>query len=289
MDNISIFVDTSSDIPNIKEHSEIKTLPIYYYFSNENIEYGDDNNLKMREFFYKVKMGAVPRTAAVNIVKAEELFEKEIKNGNDIICICLSSALSSSYNNILIAKRSVQEKYPDSKITIIDSLTGSLAEGLIALKALKLKNEGNSYEEIVSYIEKYKNYYNIEFFIDNLNYLIQGGRISKTAATLGQILKVKPLVSVDAFGKVQVVEKIRSTKKINSTLIERMLSTIDNNDIDSIGVVHSDNLDGALKLQEEVKKLKMTDKYIVTEIGPVIASHIGPGGYGLTYKMKNKR
>jgi len=243
----------------------------------------------MREIFNKMRTGAMPRTAAVNTSKAVELFEEDLTKGNDIICICLSSGLSSSYNNIVIAKNMLQKKYPDSKIAVIDSLTGSLAEGLIALKALNMKKEGKNYEEIITYINKYKDYYNIEFFVDDLTYLIHGGRISKTAASLGQLLRVKPLINIDEFGKVQVVEKVRGSKRMNSILIDRMLSKIDENDIDSIGIVHSDNLDGAVKLQENVENLKITGKYILTEIGPVIASHIGPGGYGLTYKMKNKK
>ena len=286
MEKIAIFTDSASDISGDKYKDRIGILPLYYYFHNEETEYGDKIKLSMDDYFKKMVNGGIPRTAAVNTEKAIELFSIELEKGNDIICINMSSGLSSSFNNVALAGTILSEKYPDRKITVIDSLTVSLAEGLIALKALKLKEEGTSYEDIVKYLETYKKYYNIEFFIDDLSYLVRGGRISKASAMAGHLLQVKPLLYVDEFGKANVAEKVRGTKKLDSTLIDRMVSRIDEN-VDSIGIIHSNNIDDALRLREKIEALKLTRDYVTAEIGPIIASHAGPKAFGLTYKMKN--
>ncbi len=282
---IKIYTDSCSDIP-INYLADIKVLPLHYYFSGEKQEYGEDVNLSMREFFHKIKEGKTPYTSSVNPEYAVSSFMMDILQGNEIICICMSSGLSSTYQNILLAKEEITEEYPDSKIAVIDSLTGSLGEGLITLKANSMKNEGKSFKEIVNYIEKYKNYYQINFFVNDLEYLKRGGRISSAKYALGSALNIKPLIQVDLEGHAVNTLNCRGIKKCDSILLNKLASEVEKNE--TIGIVHSDDLDSAKRLEEKIMMLELSDNIIIGEISPTIATHIGPNAFGLTYKAKEK-
>ena len=281
---IKIYTDSCSDIPKNYLDGDIEVLPLHYYFDNENIEYGENIELSMREYFFKVAEGKTPHTSAVNPDYVIEKFMNDVLAGNQIICICMSGFLSSTYQNIVMAKNDILEDYVDAKITVIDSLTGSLAEGLLVLKAEKLKQEGKSYEEIVDYIEKYKTYYQINFYVSDLEYLRRGGRISKTSSTLGTVLGVRPLIHVNEKGQPVDILHTRGLKRCDEVLISKLISEVDPSE--SIGIVHSASLESAKRLKQKLDDRNFSDNLIVGEISPVIAAHIGPNAFGLTYKVK---
>lgn len=282
MNNIEVYIDSCADLTS----SEIKDLkvnliPLYYYFDNENIEYGDKINLKMSEFFKRIEEGFFPRTSSCNIDNIYNRFKEDILNNKDIICINISSKLSSSYNNCLLAASMLKEEFKDANIHVIDSLSGSIGEFLTLYDVL---NKKGSFKEIINYVENNKKLNHIEFFVDDLKYLTRNGRLSKTAGFIGKTLNIKPLIGVKKDGSNELITKVRGEKKIYDTLINRMLNNIGDNNI--IGIVHSNSLDKANILKEKIEKLQITKKIMLSEIGPVIASHIGPGAIGLAYKLK---
>lgn len=285
MSKIVFFTDSCSDI-TCEEAKKlgIKVLPVYYYFDNENIEYGDEVNITMREFFDKIEKGGKPNTASCNIDVIYNNFKKEVEQGNEIICVNISSKLSSCYNNCLIAADMVKEEYENAKIHVVDSLSGSLGQGLMIHNLL---NQKNSFEEITKEIEEEKNKYHIEFFVDDLSYLVRGGRLSKTGGFIGKTLNIKPLIGVNAEGKAVSILKVKGEKKTINTLIDRMVNNIGDNEI--IGVVHSNALDKAKILKEKIEELKIAKEIILSEITPTIASHIGPDAVGLAYKLKKPK
>lgn len=283
---IKIYTDSCSDIPSKYLDPDIKILPLHYYFSNEKKEYGEDINLTMREFFLKIKQGKIPYTSSVNPDYAVSVFMRDVLMNNKIICICMSSGLSSTYQNVSIAKDEILEEYPDAKIAVIDSLTGSLAEGLITLKANEMRKQGKKFEEIVDYIERYKNYYHINFFVNDLEYLKRSGRISNTKCAIGTALGIKPLIQVDYEGRAVNTLNCRGIKKCDNILLNKFIDEVDSNE--TIGIVHSDDLVSAKRLEEKIRQLNISDDIIIGEISPTIASHIGPKAFGLTYKVKQK-
>lgn len=282
---IKIYTDSCSDLPIIAE--DINILPLHYYFSGEYKEYGEEYNLSMREFFSKINQGKTPHTSAVNPDYAVTRFMKDVLQKNEIICICMSSGLSSTYQNVLLAKEEILEEYPDAKIAVIDALTGSLAEGLLVLRANYMKKEGKTYEEIVEYIEKYKKYYQINFFVDDLLYLKRGGRISNKKYAIGTALGVKPLIQVDSEGHAVNTLNCRGIKKCDNILLNKLIDEVDITE--TIGVVHSDDIESAKRLEEKIRNLEITDNIIIGEISPTIATHIGPKAFGLTYKVKQNK
>lgn len=285
MNKIVYYTDSCSDLT--KEEAKclgINVLPVYYYFDNENIEYGDKINITMREFFEKIKNGGNPKTASCNIEVIYNKFKEEIEKGNDIICINISSKLSSSYNNCFIAANMVKEEYKDAKIHVVDSLSGSLGETLMLHNLLK---ENLSFDDIVNKIEQEKSLYHIEFFVNDLSYLLRGGRLSKAECLIGKTLNIKPLIGVNSFGEAKSILKVKGDKKTINTLIERMINNIGDNSI--IGVVHSNAEEKAKILKEKIEELKITKEIILSEITPTIASHVGPDAIGLAYKLKKPK
>lgn len=285
MNKIVYYTDSCSDLT--KEEAKclgINVLPVYYYFDNENIEYGDEINLTMREFFKKIENGGHPKTASCNIEVIYNKFKEEVEKGNDIICVNISSKLSSSYNNCFIAANMVKEEYKNAKIHVVDSLSGSLGETLMLHNLLK---ENLSFDDIVNKIEQEKSLYHIEFFVNDLTYLLRGGRLSKTECLIGKTLNIKPLIGVNLLGEAKSILKVKGDKKIINTLIERMIDNIGDNSI--IGVVHSNAEAKAKMLKEKIEELKIAKKIILSEITPTIASHIGPDAIGLAYKLKKPK
>ncbi len=282
---IKIYTDSCSDIPITNLPKDLEILPLHYYFEGENIEYGEKYQLNMRDFFEKIEQGKIPHTSSVNPEFAINRFLDDILSGNDIICICASSSLSSTYQNVSLAAKQLKQEYPSSNITVIDSLTGSLAEGLLVLKANSLKQEKKSYQEIIDYIENYKKYYQINFFVNDLTYLQRGGRISKTACAIGTTLGIRPLIHVNYEGQAEQVLNSRGVKKCDHILIQKLIDEVDLNE--SIGIVHSDDLVSAQRLLSQIEKLDLSCPIVLGEISPTIATHIGPNAYGLTYKVKS--
>ena len=288
MNKISIITDSCCDLsPRIVEEKKIKIVPIYYYFEEENIQYGEEKKLSSNEFFTKILQGLTPKTMGCNPYKVEQLFEEELKKGNDVIYISMSSKLSGSFNHVLAVKNELADLYTNNKIEILDSLTGSMGEGLIVLKAVKMCEELYSFDDIVNYINKNKLCYNIEFFVDDLSYLVKGGRLKNYTAMIGNILNIKPIIKVNDFGEAVETAKIRGEKKAMDLLISRMKDMIDPNE-QIISVVHSNYENGAYKLQEKIKGLNNIKKIILTEITPTIACHVGAGNLGLAYKKKKQ-
>lgn len=283
---IKIYTDSCSDIPSNKLARDIQVLPLHYYFEGEDIEYGEEYQLGMRDFFKKIEKGKIPHTSSVNPEYVLEKFLTDVLLGNDIICICASSNLSSTYQNVLLASQEIQDDFSKANIKVIDSLTGSLAEGLLVLKANKLKEEGKSFEEIVNYLENYKKYYQINFFVDDLEYLKRGGRISKTTCALGSTLGIKPLIHVNNEGKPEQILNSRGVKRCDSILLDKLKNEVEENEV--IGIIHSADLASAKRLKEKIFELNLSNPIILGEISPTIATHIGPNAYGLTYKVKQK-
>lgn len=285
MSKIKIFTDSGVDLPfSVLIENEVEILPIYYRFNQENIVYGDDLKLSSREFFWHLQNHDIPYTMGCNPAYVYDRFLKWIQEGYDIICVSLSSMLSSSYNHVCMVKETLKEEYPKSNISVIDSKTGSLCQGLLLYKTIELCRKGLSIEEITEWLEKNKEYYHIEFFVDNLKYLTNGGRISKMGATIGNVLNIKPIVQVNSIGSAELLMVSRGIKAATKSLVENFSKNADTGE--KIGIIHSDYEYGIIGIQNLIASLGIQYDSFITEINPVIASHIGPKALGLCYRKK---
>ena len=285
MNNITIMTDSSCDIPkNIIEEHEVRVIPLHFHFEDQ-IEYGTEQIMDSKEFYERLSNGEVAKTSACSPSSAMERMKAELDKGNDIICITISSSLSCSFNNVRIASLELLDSYPDRRITVIDSLTASIAMGMMVTKACMMKKDGSSYDEIVEYLDKYKHSFRVEFFVNDLQYLVRGGRINPAVATIGGIMGIKPILTVTDEGKIEVACKARKKSGALKTLKERFLeSTVDK---DVAYIVHSNDLKAAESLKEELIQEHSISQIFICELCPTIGCHIGQGCLGISYVKEN--
>ncbi len=284
MQTYCITTDSNSDLP--REYVEkFNTTIIPQYYSFDDVVYGDELHMPVKEFYERMKDGALPQSQANNPVVIEERFRELLDRGMDIIHIAFSSALSGSYNNVCMVANELLEEYTDAKITVIDSLNVSLAESIMVFFAENLKANDVAYEDVVKALEEFKHHINVQFTVDDLFHLQRGGRVSKATAVLGSTLNLKPFLYVNKDGGLTSDGTVRGRKKSINKLVDRMLETMDR-DSDytlPVGIVHGNCLEDAQTLAEIVKEKTPFTNIVINDVSPSIGTHAGPGALGLLY------
>ncbi len=278
-----LLTDSSCDLPdNIAKKLNIEVLPMEYQIDGKSYNYYlDAREMTLADFYGKLRQGMYATTSQINYDSYINYFEEYLKQGKDIIYICISLGLSGSYNTCNIAVSDLQKKYPDRKIYIIDPCSDSAGQGLVVYNAGLKYNEGLSIDELRDFVEDYKKKCCHWFVIDDLDILKRGGRISAATATFGKALQIKPLISVDETGKLINVGKLRGTSKIYDEFLKKIKRDGENLQNQTIFIAHADNPEGAEKLSEMVKPL--VKDIIICQIGPVIGAHVGPGMLALLF------
>lgn len=273
-----ITTDNNADLPEdfYKEH-EIGCA--YFSYTMDNKIYTHENFLSGRELYHKMKEGVMPTTTQINPAGFREFFEPYLKAGKDILHICFSSGLSGTYNSCCIAAADLQEEYPQQKICVVDSLCASLGQGMLVYYVQKLKEEGAEMETVAKWAEEHKTHIAHLFTVDDLEHLYRGGRVSKTAAVLGGMLNIKPVLHVDNEGKLIPLGKVRGRKKSILELVSMMDKKIGSygEKCDTVFICHGDCLEDAEYLSTKVREKYKVKTEIINEIGPVIGAHSGPG------------
>lgn len=284
MRDFYITTDSNSDLP-MEYIEKYNTTIIPQYYSFGDTVYGDELNMTPTEFYTRMKNGELPQSQANNPAIIEDKFRTILDKGADIIHIAFSSALSGSYNNVCMVARELSEEYKDAKITVIDSLNVSLGESIMLIYANRLKESGTSYDEIVVWLNEFKNHINVLFTVDDLFHLQRGGRVNRTTAIVGSALNIKPFMYVTNQGTLSSDGTVRGRKKSISTLAERMVVSLNDN-IDytlPVGVVHGNCYEEARALAEMIKSKTKFKNVIINDISPSIGTHSGPGALGIMY------
>ncbi|MEW8956385.1 DegV family protein [Clostridium sp.] len=287
--NFVILTDSSCDLPvEFLNKNNIPALGLVYHFKGK--DYVDDfgKTISYSEFYDVVRSGELPTTSQVNAFRFEEEFTKHVKENKAIIYIAFSSALSGTYNSSLIAKESVLEKYPTADITIIDSKCASSGLGILVYHANEMKNNGSSKEDIISWVNENLIRVNHYFTVNDLNHLKRGGRVSSTSAIIGTILDIKPILYVNAEGKLVSINKIKGRKKSIKTLVDYFRDNVESPEDQTVFISHGDCLSDA----EHLKKL-LCDEFnvkevIISSIGPCIGSHSGPDTLTILFLGKER-
>ena len=287
---ISVIVDSASDITR-EEASLIglKVLPLTVRFGEE--EYYDGVTIDSEQFYTKlVTTDIFPKTSQLTPYGYEEAFREELEKGNDILCLTITSKLSGCYQSANIAKEVLKDDYPNAKIAIFDTATASIAEGLLAKEALKLSKEF-SLEEVVSKLNELRDLVKVIALIDTLEYLKKGGRISSTVATLGGILSIKPVLTVND-GLIEVIGKAKGSRKANNLLNQFVEKFGGINFNYPIALAYSGFdrkvLDIYLNDSKDLYQEMDINDFDVYRLGAVIGSYAGPNGIVLAFFANNK-
>lgn len=273
-----------------KEHFERRNISyICFHYELDGKEYRDDlgETMAFADFYRAMSEGADTKTSQVNAEEFEEYFESFLKEGKDILHICLSSGISGTINSANIAKDILQERYPDRKIYIVDSLNASSGFGLLVDCLADLRDEGKTIDEVYAWAEENKLKLHAWFFSSDLTFFVKGGRVSKTSGFVGGILKICPLLNIDANGKLIPRYKIRTKKKVIEAIVKQMEEHAQKG-MEYDGkcyISHSACMEDAEAVAGliEQKFSKLDGRVLINDVGTTIGSHTGPGTVALFF------
>ncbi len=288
MSNYVIFTDSACDIKQetLNEWG-VKYCALSFTFSGEERQYSN-YDLTAKEFYQRMRDGASAKTSAANTEGFIDLFEPELKNGNDVLYLGFSSGLSGTYNCARMAGEELSEKYPERKIITIDTLSASAGFGLMLYLTVRKKEEGATLEEAAAYAESLKAHLCHWFTVDDLVYLKRGGRISPTVALVGSVLGIKPVLHMDDEGHLISRFKVRGRKAAIKALADKFGELAQENGRDHIFISHGDCMEDALTLKKILGETYAVDVEIITDVGPVIGAHSGPGTLALFFIGKTR-
>lgn len=288
MNDYIISCCSTADLP--KEHFQNRNMYyICFHYELDGKEYSDDlgESMSFEEFYRAMQGGADTRTSQVNASEYEAYFEPFLQAGKDILHVCLSSGISGSYNSANIAKTMLEERYPERKIYIVDSLAASSGFGLLMDRVADMRDSGMDIDELHDWVEKNKTKLQHWFFSSDLTFFIKGGRVSKTSGLVAGVLNICPLLHVDHEGKLIPRAKVRTKRKVIEAMVKKMEELADNG-LDYAGkcyISQSACYEDARAVADLIESRfpKLNGKVVINHIGTTIGSHTGPGTVALFF------
>ncbi|MER2174508.1 MAG: DegV family protein [Carnobacterium sp.] len=277
-----IIADSCCDLPlDFIKNNDIEIINLMINMDGK--DYLDDmgETFDRDAFFEALKNGAMATSSQVNIGTFLEVFKKYVEKEQPVLFLGLSSALSGSYNNAVTAVEMLKEEYEQVDITIVDSKAACLGEGLLVYEAVNRKNEGQSLEEVVDWLEEYKMKLHSWVTVDDIRHLERSGRISSVSATLGSVLNVKPIIVMNEKGGLVPFAKVRGRKKSLHYLINKTVEGMIDPETQTVFIGHVGVLEEAEWIKKEIEsKIKVKDIQVYP-YGPTIAAHTGFGSVAL--------
>ena len=251
--------------------------------------YADDmgKSISQEDLFQRMIDGEDAKTSQVTVQQYLEFFEGFLKEGKDILHICLSSGISGTYNSACVAAEELREEYPDRKLYVVDSYAASAGFGLVIDTLADMRDNGADIEELKSWIETNKKKMHHWFFTTDLTFFIKGGRVSKTSGFVGNLLGICPLLNVDHEGKLIPREKIRGKKKVIKRTLEKMVENAQDgtNYSGKCFISQAGCYDDARALADLIEETfpNLNGGVQIYPIGATIGCHTGPGTVALFF------
>lgn len=270
-----LLTDSTADLDeNWAKAHDVEILGLTIQLDGEIYETVGPNRLTSEKLLESMKNGGKPTTSQVNVGQFEESFRRHAQNGDAVLYLAFSSVLSGTYQSSMIARDLVLEEFPDATIEIVDTLAAAGGEGYLSVLAAAARDEGKTLEEtkamIVDILPRLRTY----FLVDDLYHLMRGGRLSKTSAIMGSLANIKPLLWLDATGKLVPLAKIRGRKKALKEVVAQATESLAHR---TAVVAYANDVEGAESLKESLLEDDMIDDVLIMPLGPVISAHVGPG------------
>ena len=278
-----IFTDSGCDIsPALLAEWGVACESLTFRFNDSEKEYGN-GDMDTATFYQKMRDGLVAKTAAINTEEFSNAFERALEQGLDVLYLGFSSGISNTYNAGRIAAQQLSEKYPERRVIAVDTLCASAGEGLLVYLAVKKAEEGATVEELAAYVEETRLHLCHWFTVDDLVYLKRGGRVSAATALVGSMLAIKPVMHVDNEGKLIKVTTAHGRKKSIAALAQKYKETALTPSEGHVFISHGDCLADAEFLANLLRTQNGVEVTIITDVGPVIGAHSGPGTLALFF------
>jgi fatty acid kinase fatty acid binding subunit len=277
MGDVAIVTDTTHYLPaEVVRRSGLHEVSLYVHWQGR-----DDRESALPDFdaYYEHLRTAtdLPTTSQPSVGDFLEVYEPLLDSGHDIVSIHLSAGISGTYDAALAAKAQIDEQGREGRVEIVDSATACGGLGLVALAAAAGANKGDDVEAVVRRTQAAREDLKQWFCIDTLEFLRRGGRIGGASAWLGTTLRIKPILAVEA--EITPVERVRTSGRAFERMVDYLASRHDDG-ADAWVVQHIQAADQAERLVERGRAIFGSDPYFVSEVGPVIGTHVGPGLIG---------
>lgn len=277
-----IITDTCCDYPEeMYKELGLEVVPLSVLYKGEN--HSTYTEAWLKEVYDGLRAGEEAKTTAVNPDGWARVMEPVLASGEDALVLAFSSGLSTTYQSAVIAAKDLEEKYPERKIRVVDTLCASMGQGLLVWYACKKRGEGLSLDEVAEWVEDHKLHLCHWFTVDDLMYLKRGGRVSAATALLGTMLQIKPVLHVDDQGHLISVSKTRGRKASIEALAKKMAQTQLPGKNATVFISHGDCLEDAQYLARLVKETCGVENVVISYVGAVIGSHSGPGTLALFF------
>ena len=290
-----IVVDSAANIPaELVKKYDIRVISFVNYVNGKKVVCFDpdltpeEERAKGKEYYDAVRAGADVKTGLVSSGDFEDLFRSILEAGDDILYFSLSKNISGTYNSARIAAEELSESFPDRKIRLIDALNASLAQGILAIYASDMRAKGMSLVETADILATYPAKMNGVFTVGDLKYLSKTGRISSSAALVGNLLSIKPILRGNKDGFIVQFKKCRGRKSALNTLVSLVCDNIVNPEEQIIGIAHADAYEDSLYVMEEIRKRVKLRGFINTSYDYCTGSHVGPDTIALFFMAKDR-
>lgn len=290
-----VFVDSAANIPaEIVKKYGIHVISFVNHINGEDIVNFDINlnqeeeREKGKQYYEAVRRGARVKTSLINTADFIAHFTPVLEAGENIMYFSLSKNISGTYNAACLAAEELKEQFPERKLRLIDSLNASLAQGILAIYATEMRNSGMEFEMIGDILDRQVPRMNGIFTVGDLKYLSNTGRISKTTASVGNILNIKPILRGNRDGYIVEFKKCRGRKKSLDTLVELVCDNIENPEDQIIGIAHADAYEESLYVMEEIQKRIKVREFINTSYDYCTGSHVGPDTIALFFMAADR-
>ncbi len=270
-----LITDSTADLDEswAKDH-DVEILGLHITLDGQVYETVGENRLTSDLLLERMKNGSKPTTSQINVGQFKEAFRRHAEAGEAVLYLAFSSVLSGTYQSAVMAREMILEEFPEATIEIVDTLAAAGGEGYLSILAVEARDQGQSLEETKAMIEDILPRLRTYFLVDDLYHLMRGGRLSKGSAIIGSLVNIKPLLWIEADGKLVPIAKVRGRKKG----MREMLQLASQDLAHSTAIVaYSTDLDGAQALKDSLLEDPTIDQVLIMPLGPVIATHVGPG------------
>ena len=276
-----ILTDSTTDLPESWAlKNDVQVLGLTIQLDGTTYETVGDKKLTSEQLLSKMEAGSQPTTSQINVGQFEDIFRRYAEVGMPVLYIAFASVLSGTYQSAVMARDMVLEDFPKAVIRIIDTKAASMGEGILVMKAVEAKAAGQSLEQVVALIKSLVPKVKTYFLVDDLNHLMRGGRISKTAALMGSLVNIKPVIAVKGDGRLDSVAKVRGKKKAQTEVVRMTLEDIADPRV-VIAYAGADSQEVAQVLKNQLLASEQVNEVLILPLGPVISTHTGPGTLGL--------
>ena len=293
-----IIKDSSCDLsPELVKEKQLHVVPFYISFDEENY-FKENEEIKVHEFYQKMvdHPDVFPKTSLPSVEDYMDAFTPYLQQKIDIICICITTKFSGSYNSASTARDILLEDYPDAKITVIDATVNTVLQGILVLEAVRMKEDGLSYEEVIEEIDRIKGTGRIIFTVGNMDYLIHGGRVGKVMKVAVNALKIRPMIILKE-GEIFPFGVARSRKKSIQKILEKTKahfkeineSPDDYQIVIGYGYDYEEAVEFRRELLESLQTYSDVQNVDIFQIGAMIGVHTGPYPLGIGLIRKYDR